>query len=202
MILDDLKLTNCSLEETRNCGVYTIEHIAKPGVLYVGSTTVIKSSKNFGGFRTRWQGHLLDLSKNRHASVYLQNVVNKYGIEGLRFDILDICEPKLAVGIEQYWINVLNATKYGYNSRSVASSNFGHRLTGDKLISFRLKCKKRVGIRNSIATEFKPGLKPWNKGITMNEKQRNALKVKHAITDEFIRSNKKEVNHLGLNLKG
>jgi len=51
--------------------------------------------------------HICELQNNKHHSRYLQRVVNKYGLEGLRFEIIEFCEPNRCLNLEQYWINVL-----------------------------------------------------------------------------------------------
>jgi len=104
-------------EDLIQTGVYTIEFINKPGLYYVGSATSYKNTPTNNGFYSRWWSHYNDLSRNKHCNSYLQRIVNKYGIENLRFKILSITEPYLARYEEQYWINMLQSfnEKYGYN---------------------------------------------------------------------------------------
>lgn len=106
-----------SIEDLGKTGVYTIEFINKPHMFYVGSTTVYNINPSQGGFYSRWRRHFNELLLNKHSNLILQNICNKYGIENIRFKILEITSPKLARYSEQYWINLLNTKdrKYGYN---------------------------------------------------------------------------------------
>lgn len=96
---------NTSKEDIYKTGVYTIEHLSKPGLYYVGSASC--TSKKNSGFHNRWGGHLSHLRNNKHDNAKLQNVVNKYGLDGIRFEILEITSPEQAIYSEQYWINML-----------------------------------------------------------------------------------------------
>lgn len=96
--LDDLNLQ----------GVYTITSKVN-GKIYVGSTY------SSYGFKLRWKAHITQLKHNKHYNQYLQNHVNKYGLDDLDFEILDICEPKYVLSLEQYWINMLDSVNNGFN---------------------------------------------------------------------------------------
>ena len=100
-------------------GVYRIYHIDKPHLSYIGSTCRkhIKYCKK--GCYGRWIEHFTLLNKNKHHSKYLQNVVNKYGISGIRFELLLNMEEKSQREIreqELLYINKFNSYKKGYNS--------------------------------------------------------------------------------------
>jgi hypothetical protein len=75
-------------------GVYSIHHKHDPTKLYIGSTSVTKkhNRKTHHGFYKRFYDHVRSLKMNSHHSGHLQNIVNKYGIEGLVFQILEVCE--------------------------------------------------------------------------------------------------------------
>ena len=75
-------------------GVYRIYHIDKPHLSYIGSTCREHKKQCKKGCYGRWVEHITLLSKNKHHSKYLQNVVNKYGILGIRFEILLDMEGK------------------------------------------------------------------------------------------------------------
>ena len=104
--ITDLKLT----------GVYGILHTNNPSILYVGSTA--------SSFADRWRKHLSNFRRNSHHSQYLQNVVNKHGMSGLEFFIIDTCDKEIVLGIEQYWINQL---KPEYNSCPIAGNSLGYK---------------------------------------------------------------------------
>ena len=66
---------------------------------------------------TRLRKHKEALVKNRHKNGYLQNSVNKYGIESFEFELLEEHPIELLAAMECYWINILNTCNrdYGYN---------------------------------------------------------------------------------------
>lgn len=81
------------LKDLGSVGVYSIHHSEKPERLYVGSTSKIKSEKaSHRGFYKRFYDHLRELRLNKHHCKYLQNTVNKYGLQGIIFTILEICD--------------------------------------------------------------------------------------------------------------
>lgn len=100
-----------------NIGIYKITHTAKPEVFYIGSASRIKGTKlSNKGFYKRFLEHLRALTHNKHSSKYLQHVVNKYGIAGIRFEIIEVL-PNTSKSIiltrEQHYLDTL---KPKYNS--------------------------------------------------------------------------------------
>ena len=117
--------TNCvnfKEEDKYNAGIYKIFHETCPTRLYVGST--VKRTR-FSGFVPRWCRHYNDLLKNNHCNKKLQRVVNKYGIAGLRFEILEAVSDNTQIIMkEQYWIDFL---KPYYNICKKAGSSLGRK---------------------------------------------------------------------------
>lgn len=113
--------TPAMLNQLTSLGVYKIYHVAKADVFYIGSASGTQGKKACQlGFYNRFRQHLRTLEKNKHSSKYLQNVVNKYGIEGLRFEIIEVIDSTDRVYIlerEQYYLDLLNP---GYNSSKLA----------------------------------------------------------------------------------
>lgn len=72
-------------------GIYFITHdLLSNSILYVGSTAigVNKDINSYHkGFYKRFYDHCYSLLKNKHHNKHLQNIVNKYGIEGITFHI-------------------------------------------------------------------------------------------------------------------
>lgn len=102
-------------EDIIQTGIYTITSL-KTGRIYVGSAT----RTNYcyyrdRGFAHRWKRHILDLKFGNHSNRFLSRHVEKYGINDLFFEILDINEPSLCESIELYWINTLNTVSDGFN---------------------------------------------------------------------------------------
>jgi group I intron endonuclease len=124
-------------------GVYTITNIIN-NKIYVGSTN---------NFVRRFNDHKKELINNIHKNNYLQRSYNKHGINNFIFEILEECEPEIRLGIEQYWINVLNVCnrKYGYNITPTAGNNSGYKYTEEQKenISNGLKKKFETGYKGS-----------------------------------------------------
>jgi len=113
--------TPSMLNQLTSLGVYKIYHVAKADVFYIGSASGTMGKKACQlGFYNRFRRHLHYLEHNKHDSKYLQNVVNKYGIEGLRFEIIEVVDSTDRAYIlerEQYYLDLLNP---GYNSSKLA----------------------------------------------------------------------------------
>lgn len=100
--------TGYKIEDLRyKSGVYTITNKLNKKV-YVGGAI---------NFYDRFRLHIADLLKNKHFNPYLQNAVNKYGINNFEFEILEEHPIELTFQMEAYWINLLDSTndKLGYN---------------------------------------------------------------------------------------
>lgn len=119
-----------SLEDVVKTGIYIIKHLLynPDNIVYVGSALAYKPNSIRSGFRLRWCRHLQDLKDNKHHSQYLQNVCNKYGIENLRFDILQFCGEKGIHKIETDWIAKLNAYTKGYNGTKEGGNCTGFKM--------------------------------------------------------------------------
>jgi group I intron endonuclease len=109
------------LDNLTKVGIYKITHLAKPIVFYIGSaSSTFNGKKSQKGFYRRFLEHLRALEHKKHHSKYLQNVVNKYGIEGIRFEILEIIDStdrNFILEREQYYLDTLNPA---YNSSTTA----------------------------------------------------------------------------------
>lgn len=120
-------------------GIYKIHHISKPELCYIGSASRSRSNRSSQkGFYVRFREHLRALEKGNHTSNYLQNVVNKYGIDGIRFEILEVLETtdrNLIFQKEQYYIDTL---KPKYNSSKIAKGG---------VIEYTEERKKAVSVR-------------------------------------------------------
>lgn len=102
--------------KNQNSGIYSITHL-KTGNFYIGS------AKNFN---KRWSAHICHLKKNKHHSPYLQNIYNKYGIESLQFNIIEICPIQNLLSREQFYLDNL---KPRFNTLKIAGSSLGHKMT-------------------------------------------------------------------------
>lgn len=137
------KLCNTEMEDLTKKGIYKIHHIKKPNIFYIGSASGgYHGKKCKQGFYRRFLEHLRDLQHNRHDSIFMQNVVNAHGIEGLRFEIIEIVDSKERKEIlkrEQYYLDGL---KPGYNtSRSAMCPTIEYTPERRKALSDKMKGK-------------------------------------------------------------
>ena len=106
--------TSCSIKSQQNSGIYCILNTIN-NKFYIGST------KNT--IRRRWLKHINDLKNNKHSNLHLQYSYNKYTIDAFKFIILEIINfttIEHLLNREQYWMDITNCSKSGYNVHSKA----------------------------------------------------------------------------------
>lgn len=146
-----LSRTSSNYEDIQCTGIYKIFHTHNPEIIYIGSAT--SSRKWRSGFKQRWINHIKDLKRNSHSSTFLQNVVNKYGIEGLRFEIIEKCSSEECLKREQYWLDLIEPFgSKGYNTCRIAGNTLGYRFLEHQ------KSKRKSIIQYSLNGEF---IKQW-----------------------------------------
>lgn len=90
--------------QIENLTFYTLsskELMNKSGIykLSAGGHVYIGSSKNL---YARLTEHKTDLYNKKHSNLFLQSVSNKYGVENIRVDIIEYCDPKDRITREKY----------------------------------------------------------------------------------------------------
>jgi len=80
-------------------GIYKIQSKKIIDRIYYGRTI---------DFDKRKQQHIILLNKNKHHSIILQNHVNKYGINDLFFELVEICSIKDLEVVEQRYLDLNN----------------------------------------------------------------------------------------------
>jgi len=162
-------------------GIYEIKNTLT-NQRYIGSSVNIHS---------RWKLHLYQLKRNKHHSIYLQRVWNKYGEKHFEFNILETCEPikETLILLEQKYIDGL---KPEYNSSITAGSPLG--------------CKRSKKFKNNLSTLWKSNKNVFNKRIPVimldletMEELREFNSIKEA-ADFLGNSNLK--NNIGLVARG
>lgn len=108
-------------------GVYCILNKIN-GKKYIGST----ASQSF---RRRWAEHVSRLRKNRHHSGHLQASWNRYGEGSFAFEVLERCEPDIAIPREQFYLDWLETYRRenGYNILPCACSRRGAKMRPETL---------------------------------------------------------------------
>lgn len=164
------------MELSRVTGIYRIMSCGL--VAYVGS------SVNVGRRKSQ---HLNALRNRTHKNFLLQRVFDKYGADGLTFELVEECDSDLLVKREQHHIDSLNP----WCNLSEANGSHPHtdeakdkmrayalRRTDSHREAIRKANSDRVGKpngRKGIPTgrvpksAFKPGLVPWNKKYSDEE---------------------------------
>lgn len=146
-------------------GIYTIT--TPSGKQYVGSAV---------SFSKRWSRHRKDLEKGIHSNFKLQKSFNKYGMEGLRFEILMICGPERLLDLEQIAIDTLRPK---HNILLVAGSPLGTRQSEETKAKRSAALKGRVvsaetraKISKALSGRCRPDLACINSGKRRTEEQK------------------------------
>lgn len=92
------------------CGVYQIRNIIN-NKIYVGSSQNLYIRK---------REHFYTLSKGIHRNKHLQNAFNSYGKENMVFEIIEFCDIRDQINIEQYWIDTIQKYTNIYNIQPIA----------------------------------------------------------------------------------
>jgi group I intron endonuclease len=143
-------------------GIYKIRNIINDK-FYIGSAKDIKR---------RWRRHKCGLRGNKHENLVLQRAWNKYGEENFVFEIVEICEMKELLELEQKYLDL----KPQYNIGIVASGgdNITNNPNRDDIIkNIKNSLKLRVDnmnenerkMRFSMPKEKNPN---WKGGKTYN----------------------------------
>lgn len=120
-------------------------------------------------FYKRYGRHKSSLLLGKHCNIKLQNFVNKYGIEALEFDILELCDDNL-VDKEIEYIKKYDSINNGFNiildSRTMAHvTNDDRRVGKEKLRGIKRDqnfCDKvKVGIREYYKNNPKKKRARW-----------------------------------------
>ena len=148
------------MKTTNVSGIYIIRN-AIDGRVYVGSAVSLAHRKS---------EHFKSLRQKNHHNIHLQNFVNKYGINNICFEVLELCDRCNLIEREQYYFSVYSDK---FNIAQYAGSSLGrvcHENTRRK-ISNSLKKANLKGIKKSEQTKMRMR-KPKSK--------EHALKIKHA----------------------
>lgn len=137
------------------CGIYYIFN-TKTNKYYIGSSVDIKR---------RFNEHKKHLKYNNHVNPHLQSTYNKYGLNALKFNILEQCEESLLEEKENYYINKYksNDSRYGYNI-AIAYHGKMKQEVKDK-ISKSNKGRVFSEEHKRKLSESHKGMKAWNKGL-------------------------------------
>ena len=134
-------------------GVYQIRNLINDKV-YVGSSNNLYIRRSV---------HFNYLVQKKHINSYLQNAYNKYGEINFLFEVIEYCDEKSLLLVEQKWMN--NKRSYerdkGYNISKVAGRNPWPK---GKPRSEQTKEKLRKAFRGRVFSE------EWKRKISENRK--------------------------------
>lgn len=183
----------------KSSGIYIIRNSINSNV-YIGQASNIYN-------RVRW--HLCELKKGKHPNPKLQRFANKYGINSLSFDVIELVEKDKIRLCEREQFHMdkhpikFNIAKSSFSTLGVKKSlderrRMSERLKGKKLTpeEIEIRVAPRRGVKRRPFTEqHKANLskakkgRPGRKGVKMPESMRVKLKEialnRPPVTDEF-----------------
>ena len=120
-----LKFTEYNNSNKYLSGVYCITNIIDNRI-YIGSTQC---------FKRRFTEHLKSLTDNTHNNPHLQKFVNKYGIDNIKFEILEIVEIENLLSKEQYYLNNFINFSTDFNICKIAGTppNYNRQFTKEDI---------------------------------------------------------------------
>lgn len=143
-------------------GIYKIQSKLKPDRVYIGSAI---------HFKRRWDLHLVNLRKNKHHSIKLQNHFNKYGEKDLILIVLEPCLPEFLIIREQFYLDTL---KPYFNICNVAGSCLGIKRS---LVSIKKTADANRGRKRT--EEQRKRISESHKGIKHSEEQKRKMSESH-----------------------
>lgn len=131
------------MKTTNVSGIYIISNLIDDRV-YVGSAVSLAHRKGT---------HFFQLKNNKHCNSHLQNFVNKYGLDKLRFNVIELCDISDLIKREQFWFSKF---EYKFNIALFAGSTLGRVYSEDtkRKISNSLKKAGLKGIPKSEETKL------------------------------------------------
>lgn len=170
----------------------------------VNSRIYIGSAINY---RLRKNRHITQLNRNIHCNKKLQRFVNKYGIDKLKFTIVEECKKDELLIKEQFYINNSNCLKNGFNILPIAGSwlNHSHTQLTIKKQSEVKKGKQSTGMLNKKHSDFtkelirqkatgrKQSELTIEKRVKKNTGKKRTESAINKVRDKLIKLNKNEV---------
>lgn len=161
-------------------GIYKIKNLVNNKV-YVGS------SVNIG---KRISQHIAELVKGNHYNVHLQFAWNKYGAENFQFEIIEYYKKNKRLEREQYYIDLYDSVRNGYNICPVAGSG------GKPCSEETKKLKSVIGMGHVVTEDLRKKISDAKKGKPQTEDHKrriSASKMGHIVTAETLRKKSEAV---------
>ena len=140
--------------------------------IYIGSSSNLYKRLSF---------HFEKLRKNCHQNIKLQNHINKYGIDCLTFEIVELCDVTELEKREQYYLDFFNAVKSGFNIALEVSSSRGIKQSDEtiKKRSNSLKGRKLSENHKNKISVANQGKVSSRKGATLSMETKKKISEAH-----------------------
>lgn len=171
------------IDMAKQTGIYVIRNLVN-GRVYVGSAVDIIS---------RWGVHEVGLESGKHFNRHLLRAWKQYGPEAFEFSILELCEKNTLAEREQYWMDLLEAVKLGYNQEPTARSPLGRKWKASSKRKASLSANisantpEQKQMRSDRASrqhaEGKLGQATWKPGTAKRIGRKNKIKLKQNWAD-------------------
>lgn len=148
-------------------GVYVIK--SPSGKRYIGSSQNIAR---------RWTVHKFRLRRGDNPCRGLQHAADKYGLENLKFEVLEFCQVQDLIAAEQRHLDATDRSKL-YNGRLVAESNRGWRHTAAGRAAMSAGHRRRGAKRTA---EHKAIISRTHRGKTNSDDTRKRISASKSST--------------------
>lgn len=103
--------TGQDIKELISIGVYKMYHIKNKDMFYIGSAKRVNGEKACrNGFYRRFLEHIHFFENGKHNCLQFQKIINDLGVEGIRFEILEVLDgydSKYILDREQFYMDTL-----------------------------------------------------------------------------------------------
>lgn len=164
-------------ELNRTCGVYKLWFDGSES-FYVGGTRQ--------HFRARFSNHIKFFKSGKAINPKVLEELNAYGLESLRFEILEVCSKDECSEREQVWLDLLKPTlNFKHYSKNLSSTNLGKKFSKEHIEKIREKSKSYRHSTSSLA-----------KVTALNKEGASKINLTNLETDEVLHFNSAiEVSH-------
>jgi len=164
---------NVTKEDSSKSGIYIIKNSIDDRI-YIGSTMNIKR---------RYTQHLGTLQRSEHQNQYLQNFVNKYGLDILSFQTLELCTPGRLLQCEQSYIDSYDFNKDLFNLTPTAGSTLGLKWSDEsrKRLSNSIKSKANTEKRRAVVRADSTLVSKYLRVIAMLDGTRSVREVSRSL---------------------
>jgi group I intron endonuclease len=178
-------------------GIYAIRHKVK-GKQYIGSAV---------NFYNRFKEHRSKLRRGIHHSKKLQNAWVKYGPDAFEFVVLEVVQDRNdLIAREQYWLDLHDIAKTGYNASPTAGSILGAKASAETRAKMstthkaqaaeRFEARSKAMTGRKLSEEHKAKIGAANKGRVPSEAARKKMSSAAKATPEHVRRKRAE-SHTG-----